>query len=201
MKCNVEVKANLEYKNDAGTQVFLAGDDVICSTNNGRRYVGKIVTIGAYQKDKETESEPVVYINISNKTNCSVEPVKVADITCICKNPLNDIIGFPMINREKDEDIFIHMIVGLGYDRECAKVMYDSMKGIISLYNIPFSSILANVIQEIDFSVADKSQKELIDIANKCMTMLINIFQTITNMLKKKENEMNTISGNESKNN
>ena len=45
-----------------------------------------------------------------------------------------------------------------------------------------------------------KSREELINITNRCMAILINIFQTTTNMIKEKENEMNTISGNENKN-
>lgn len=80
MEFNLKIGNHLEYKHEEGTAIYSVGDSVVCEAG-GKRYIGKITSIGYYQKDEE-ESKPAIYIDTSKtKTSYSGEVVMVEDIT------------------------------------------------------------------------------------------------------------------------
>ena len=80
MGFNLEMKNHLEYKHEEGTAIYSVGDNVVCEAG-GKRYIGKITSIGYYQNDGE-EAKPAIYIDTSKtKTSYSGEVVMAEDIT------------------------------------------------------------------------------------------------------------------------
>ena len=133
----------LEFTNEAGTQVFKGGDAVICFTEN-KIYMGTIVAFSNYKENEDAEPQCSVYIDVSKNNIRFCEIIKIADITYMCRVPRGDMAGYPRTNENLDRNNFIDMLMGLGYDREKAELMYNGMKEFIALYNIPLSSILAS---------------------------------------------------------
>lgn len=80
MGFNLEMKNHLENKDESGTAIYSVGDSVVCEAG-GKRYIGKITSIGYYQNDGE-EAKPAIYIDTSKtKTSYSGEVVMAEDIT------------------------------------------------------------------------------------------------------------------------
>ena len=79
MGFNLEMKNHLENKDESGTAIYSVGDSVVCEAG-GKRYIGKITSIGYYQNDGE-EAKPAIYIDTSKtKTSYSGEVVMAEDI-------------------------------------------------------------------------------------------------------------------------
>lgn len=175
--------------------IIQSWDDILCCTKDGKRYLGKICCIGNYKENKESEPEKVICINMLNgNIDSSIKIIKIADIMHICKIPLNDIMGFPVIDEERDKSNFINILVGVGFHKEGAEIIYESMREIVKLYNIPFVPILWDAISEIDVSNIDESEEERRNIINRCMTMMIGICQSTTDYLKEKlKNEISMV--------
>lgn len=180
MEYKKETKATLEYKNVDGTHICNEGDDVICAVKDGRRYIGRIAAIGKYQENEETEPEDVICIHMpKGKTSYNGEIIKVADIAQICGNPAIDSYAYLKADKEQDRSNFISMIVGLGYSEEKAEFIYDSLKDIINIYNIPLSCALGDAIRLANLSVDGTSQEELIEITNKLLDIVVNLLDAI----------------------
>lgn len=183
MEYKYEIKPVLVLTTGETTQVFKEGDAVMCRTENGGKYIGKIATIGRYQESEEVEPENVICIHtFKDKTSYSGEIIKAADIEYMCKCPLGDLLEYPRIDEKIDRDNFIKMLVGLGHDEPKAKNIYESMKQLKDLYNIPLSSMLASVIQEVDLGVDGDKQ---VDIGSMFMDVMIQVFQTTTEVIRK----------------
>ena len=179
-----EIMSVLEYTNDAEPQKFKEGDIVICFAKS-KIYKGTIVAFRHYKETENADPQCSVYLDTSkNNMSRSCEVINIADITFICEVPMGGLAGYPKTNENLDRDNFINMIVGLGYDGEKADVMYKGIKGLISLYNIPLSIMLADVIQRADLNADGKSEEELIDIGNRLLTSVAGFFQATTDKIK-----------------
>lgn len=186
MEDRKEIKPVLEYTNDTGTQGFKEGDVVICFTES-KRYIGTIVAFGNYIESGGTDLQGSLYLDTSkNGMSRSCEVIKMADITYMCKVPASDLFDYPQTNEALDREVFTNMIVGLGYDKEKAEIMYESMREFIALYNIPLSIILYGVAWETMMSADEVCQEGLIEINKKLMARMVQMFQTITDSLRKK---------------
>lgn len=196
MNYNVEFGATIKFTDENGTNVFSEGDNVICCLGDEKRYVGKITTIGNYQENDDSEPERAIYIDTSkSKTSYSGEIVKVADITYICKNPLCDNVEPVLTKEESDKRTFVGMLTGLGYDKNGVEVVYDKMKNIINLYDIPISKAMACAIYAInnkcsitvplkdmcgiDINELENLQDRLMDVAKECSTMAVKAFKEL----------------------
>lgn len=179
------IKPFLEYTNEEGTHYFSEGDAVICFT--GRKiYSGTIVAFGNYLESEDAEPQYLVYLDTSkNNMNRSCEVIKMADITYMCKAPTCVQLGYPQTNEKQDRSIFIDMIVALEHDKEKAEIIYNHMKELIELYNIPLSRLLSCAIQEIELNAGGRNTKELIDISNKLVEEMAKVFQAVTEVVKK----------------
>lgn len=178
------IKPFLEYTNEEGTHYFGEGDAVICFTER-KRYTGTIVAFSNYKENENVEPQCSVYIDTSkNNMSRSCEIINISDITYMCNATTGNMVGYPQINENQDKSNFISMVVALGHDKEKAKVMYDYMKELIALYNLPLSSILSSAIQEIDLYADGTCQNELIEIANKAMEKMLEVFQSITDSIR-----------------
>lgn len=187
MKYNKESKASLEYIDEKGKQSLHERDYIICRTKDGKRYIGKIAMIGRYQENEETEPEDVICIHIpKGKTSYHGEIIKVADIAQICRNPAIDSYEYFKEDKERDRSNFKSMIIGLGYSEEKAEFIYDSLKDIINIYNVPLSPFLGSVIQSVDLSMGEASQEELIEVSNKVLGALVKMFDVTTDLMKEK---------------
>ena len=186
-----EIKPSLVFTNGETTQAFHEGDAVICRTGNGRRYIGKIATIGRYQESAEAESENVICLHtFKDRTSYSGEIIKAADIEYMCKCPLGDLLESSQIDEMPDRDSFISMFVGLGYDKPKSEIIYESMKDFKDIYNnIPLSSVLANILQEVNLNVDGDKQDELVGISSMLMSVIGTMFQSITEVIREKQNE------------
>ena len=81
MGINLEMKNHLEYKQEEGTASCFVGDKVVCEAG-GKRYIGRIASIGYYRREKDSDPQPAIYIDTSKtKTSYSGEVVMVEDIT------------------------------------------------------------------------------------------------------------------------
>lgn len=182
MKFNTEIRTSLRYINEDETQLFTEEDYVICCTKNKKRYIGKIVSIDEYQLEYDTTLETVIIIEMFDK---STKIVKVSDTTYLCKVPVNDFMNFPLIDERKDMDSFLNMFVALGMKKEGAEKVYETMREIANLYNIPFSTILSEVICKIG---ADniRTEKDSLNVINQCMVIAVEAFQNTTDMLRKR---------------
>lgn len=184
MENRKEIRPVLEYTNDAGPQEFKEGDIVICFAKR-KIYKGTIVAFCNYKETENADPQCSVYLDTSNNNmSRSCEVINIADITFICEVPMGGLAGYPKTNENLDRDNFMNMIVGLGYDGEKADVMYKGIKGLISLYNIPLSIMLADVIQRADLNADGKSEEELIDIGNRLLTSVAGFFQATTDKIK-----------------
>ena len=86
MGFNLELNNHLEYRHEEGTAIYSVGDNVICEAN-GKRYIGKIASIGYYRKEKDSEPQPAIYIDTTKtKTSYSGEIIMVEDITYFYNN-------------------------------------------------------------------------------------------------------------------
>lgn len=190
MQCEKEIKATLEYTNSDGTQIFNEGDDVICTVKDGSRYIGRISAIGRYQENEEPEAENVICIHMpKGKTSYHGEIIKVADIAQICRNPSADSYEYLKADKEQDRSNFISMVVGLGYSDEKAKIVYESMRDIIDIYNIPLSCALGDAIRLAELSVDGTCQEELIEISNKLLDIVVKQLDVINNSVKERVKE------------
>ncbi len=185
MEYKKENRPTLEYTNGDGTQTFSEGDDVICAVKDGRRYVGRIAVIGRYQENEETEPEIAICIHVpKGKTSYHGEIIKVADITQICENPTEDSYEYLKGDKEQDRSNFISMIVGLGYSEEKAKFVYESMRDIINIYNIPLSCALGNAIRLTDLSADGACQEELIEVSDRLLKIMVRLLDAVNNSVK-----------------
>lgn len=186
MEDRKEIKPVLEYTNDTGTHGFKEGDAVICFSGS-KIHTGTIVAFSSYRENKDADPQYSVYLDTSrNNMNRSCEVIKIEDITYMCKVPVNDWLGYPETNETLDRNNFIEMIVALGHDKEKAEIIYEHMKELIELYNIPLSRLLSCAIREIDLNAQGRSTKELIDISNKLIEVMAQLFQSLTEVLKKR---------------
>ena len=109
----------------------------------------------------------------------------MADITYMCKVPASDLFDCPQTNEALDREFFMNMLVGLGYDKERAEIMYESMREFIVLYNIPLSTILYGAVQEAMMNADEACQDGLIEINKKFMARVVQMFQAITDSLRR----------------
>ena len=185
MKYRKDNEPILKYANEAGGQGFREGDAVICFS--GRKiHTGTIVAFCSYRESGDAEPQCSLYLDTSkNGMNRSCEVIKIADITYMCKAPACDLFDYPRTNEALDREIFENMIVGLGYDKEKAEIMYENMKEFIALYNIPLSTILYGAAQEAMMNVDEVCKDGLIEINRMLMAMVVQMFQAITDSLRK----------------
>jgi len=187
MELNKEVAVCLKYEDENETRVFVEGDDVLCCVKNDKRYMGRILSIGNYQENETAEQELAIYINTSkSNTSFSGELIKVSDITYICKCPFNDLMGYPDIDEGKDKRTFVNMLIGLGFAKESAADIYDTMSENAKLYRLPFSTALSSAIYEMDISVAEKSEEERKNVINKWALAMSDLYQKILDGFKEK---------------
>lgn len=184
MENKKRIKPFLEYTNEEGTQFFGEGDAVICFTES-KRYMGTIVAFSNYKESEDAEPQCSVYLDTSkNNMSRSCEIINISDITYMCNAATGNMVGYPKTNEILDRDKFVEMIVGLGYDKEKAKIMYESIKDMMKLYNIPLSSILSSAIQEIGLCKDGMCQDELIEISDKVMKIMVEVCQSVTDIIK-----------------
>lgn len=185
MQCKTEKEYMSGHTNGEGTQVFTEGDNVICRVKDGRRYMGMIAMICRYQENTDGDSQHVIYLNTSqNKMSYSGEIIKAEDIAYMCRVPVNDLFEYPQTDEALDRDAFINMIVGLGHEREKAETMYESIRELIALYNVPLASILVSVIRELELDMNKRDQNELFKVNNRLMGILVQAFERITKSVK-----------------
>ena len=183
---NEESKASLEYIDGNGKQSLHEGDYIICRNEDGSRHIGRIVLICGYQETEGAEPESAICIDTSKSgARYSREVIKVADIRHICRNTADDLPAYPETDEALDRDSFIRMLVGLGHDREKAETKYHCMRGIMALYNVPLSSLLYNAIQGVELNADGRCQDELIEISNKLMGTLAQVFEAITRSIRR----------------
>ena len=184
MESKKEIKGVFYFTNNEGTQIFGEGDNVICRTEDGRRYVGSIIAVSnRYQENGETKHEEVICIGTFKDNISSSEIIKIADIASMCRIPKGDMLGYPITNEDLDRYNFINLIASLGYVKE-AVMLYERMKELISLYNIPLSIMLVDVIQKADLNVDGKNEEEFTDISSKLLTAVARFFQRTTDKIK-----------------
>lgn len=81
MGFNLEMKNYLECIDEEGFTIHYVGDNVVCEAG-GKRYIGKIASIGYYRREQDSEPQPAMYIDTSkNDASYSGEVVMVDDIT------------------------------------------------------------------------------------------------------------------------
>ncbi len=185
MEYKKENRPVLKYTNGAYEQGFRQGDAVICFTE-GKRHIGTIVAFGKYIEGEGADSQGSLYLDTSkNGMSRSCEVIKMADITYMCKVPASDLFDYPQTNEALDREFFMNMLVGLGYDKERAEIMYESMREFIVLYNIPLSTILYGAVQEAMMNADEACQDGLIEINKKFMARVVQMFQAITDSLRR----------------
>lgn len=185
MQCEKEIESISGQTNEEEVQVFTEGDNVICRVKDGRRYKGMIAIICRYRENEDEDMQHVIYLNTSqNKMSYSGEIIKAEDIAYMCRVPVNDLLEYPHINESLDREAFANMIIGLGYEREKAEIMYGSMRKLIALYNVPLASILASVIREIELDTDIRDQNELFKVNNRLMCILAQAFERITKSVR-----------------
>ena len=122
MGFNLEMKNHLENKDESGTAIYSVGDSVVCEAG-GKRYIGKITSIGYYQNDGE-EAKPAIYIDTSKtKTSYSGEVVMAEDITYLynasaayreeaAQNLIDIILDYMDSMKEGDQDKVGKILMG-----------------------------------------------------------------------------------------
>lgn len=185
MEDRKEIRPVFEYTDDVGTHGFKEGDAVTCFSGS-KMHTGTIVAFSSYRENKDADPQYSVYLDTSrNNMNRSCEVIKIEDITYMCKNQAKNLLGYPQTNETQDRSRFINMIVGLGHEKEKAKIMYESMREFTALYNIPLSSVLHDVIREVSLDADGKLQDGLTEIYNKLMGEVVQAFQANTDSLRK----------------
>ena len=118
MKNHLEHKAGNEYKD------YYVGDNVVCEAG-GKRYIGKITSIGYYRREKDSEPQLAIYIDTTKtKTSYSGEVVMVGDITYLyngsaayrqeaVQNLIDIILDYRNSMKEEDQDKVGKMLMGL----------------------------------------------------------------------------------------
>lgn len=182
-----ESKADLGYIEGKMEQGIHEGDYIICRTGDGRRHIGRIVLFCGYQESIGAEPESAICLDTSkDRAAYSREVVKAADIEYICKCGADGLLGYPKADGSLDRDSFIRMVVGLGHDKEKAEAMYEGMTGLMALYNVPLSPLLYSAIQGVELNADGRCQDELTQINNRLMGTLAQVFESITDSIKKR---------------
>ena len=185
MESKKEIKPVLEYTAEESKQFFNEGDAVTCFADR-KIYTGTIVAFSNYKENEDADPQCSVYLDTSkNNMNRSCEVIKLADITYMCRIPMNDFLDYPETNEDLDREAFINMFVGLGYPKETGENMYESIKGFMALYNIPLSIMLSSAVQDIKLNEDGSCQNELLEIDKKLLEAIAQLFQTITESMIK----------------
>ena len=81
MGFNVEMNNYLLHKDEEKIVGYFAGDNIICEAE-GKRYVGKIASIGYYREEEGAEPKPAIYIDTTKgRKSYSGEVIMLDDIT------------------------------------------------------------------------------------------------------------------------
>ena len=107
----LELENHLEYKHEEGTAIYSVGDNIVCEAG-GKRYIGKIASIGYYRREEDPEPQPAIYIDTSkNETSYSGEVIMVEDITYLYdgtvtyrQEAVQDLIDILLDYRDKMEE-------------------------------------------------------------------------------------------------
>lgn len=101
-----------------------------------------------------------------------------------CITEIN-LLGYPHVDKINNENAFINRLVELGVQSEGAKSIYESMSEIVNLYNVPFSPILSEVINEVGTENISCEEDKLY-VIDKCMLIVTDLFQNTTNKLRER---------------
>lgn len=201
MNVNYEVGRNIKFTDENGTRMFYEGDEIICCLRDNIRFEGKIELIGEYTEEKQTEPELAMYLDTSkSKTSRSGEIIKLADVTYICKNPLAENRDNFESKEESDKNTFVNVLTSLGYDKQKSENVYNIMKNVIKLYNIPINKATACAVYaienkcdikvplkdmcDIDFDKLENTANELTEVARECSAMSVKTFENLINIYK-----------------
>ena len=125
MGFNLTIENHLEHKDGDEYKDYYVGNNVVCEAG-GKRYIGKITSIGYYQQDGE-EAKPAIYIDTSKtKTSYSGKVIMVEDITYLYNDSVtykqeavHDLIDIMLDNRdsmkEEDRNKVGKILMGLWY--------------------------------------------------------------------------------------
>lgn len=81
MGFDLEMNNYLLHKDEEKIMGYFAGDNVICEAG-GKRYIGKIASIGYYREEEGAEPKPAIYIDTTKgRKSYSGEVIMLDDIT------------------------------------------------------------------------------------------------------------------------
>ena len=124
MGFNIKIGNHLEYKHEEGTAIYSVGDSVVCEAG-GKRYIGKIASIGYYHGEGDSEPQPAIYIDTSKtKAGYSGEVILAGDITYLyngsaayrqeaVQNLIDIILDYRNSMKKENQDKVGKMLMGL----------------------------------------------------------------------------------------
>ena len=172
------IEANVEYTDNISTTYFECGDEVICYTDKGR-YEGRMIQVGTYQKDQNSEIFPAIYIDTSrSETSICGEIILMKDIKHMHRRV------FEETEQRAKKDI-VEMLQKMGYDEEFSEEIFDRLSKAIYKYNHTISKIIVCI----DYAVKNHCSIENV------LKQMCNIDETgIENeLIKVKQECMNTM--------
>ncbi len=134
---SMEIGRHLRCINEDRTgKFFVEGDTIDCYLKDGKKYTGTISRIGFFTENSKSGLEPVIQLDTSkSQRSYSGEIIQINDLILICKK--QDNMEQLPIEREPDRDAFLKVFKDTDYEEKFAKYIYDKMRYIIAVYDIP----------------------------------------------------------------
>lgn len=150
----IEAKQYIEFTKDGITEKFHEEDKVVCKTKTGNEYKGTIVCVGDFKENESAEAVAVICIDTSKSVwSSSREIIKFDDIDFIYKDFLADTEMYAdMTDNEKQKNTYIHMLTGMGFDRNRIDNTWNIMNKLMKHFDISFEKAMGCMMYSLKYN-------------------------------------------------
>lgn len=150
----IETKQYIEFTKDGVVEKFHEGDKVVCKTKEGNEYKGTIVCVGDFKENDSAEAVAVICIDTSKSVwSSSREIIKFDDIDFIYKDFLADTEMYAdMTDNEMQKNTYIHMLTGMGFDRNRIDNTWNIMNKLMKHFDISFEKAMGCMMYSLKYN-------------------------------------------------
>lgn len=165
----IKTKHYIEYTKDGVLDKFYEGDRVICYTKERdvyykdenlvkheerQEYKGTIISMGILTAKEDSNPTTVIFLDTSKNTySYSMEIIKFDDVEFMCKDYLADADTCKdMSDDELQKNTYIHVLSGMGYDRDKIENTWNSMEKLMKQFDISFEKAMCCVLYSLKYN-------------------------------------------------
>lgn len=164
----IKEKRYIEFTKDGITDKFYEGDRVICRTKEryvydkdsnlvkdeeGHEYRGEIINWCTLAATEGYEPTTVIFLNTSkNVFSYSMDVIRFNDIEFMCNDYLAEADACKdMSDDEVQKNTYIHVLSGMGYDRDKIENTWCSMEKLMKQFDISFEKAMCCVLYSLKY--------------------------------------------------